>query len=287
MRAFPVSLRGFLLAALAWVAGAAASPALAGAQTLWLSPDRANPPVINVEKDGTFIRQAPFFGASGVAVYPEGNALFAAGPATSFSRFDLTTLDPLGSLTLSPVVPFFGEDLAYDGKYLYRADYSGQRIVRFDPATGVSTLFKQFTGNDAGGPVGLAWTGSGFYVSMYNQFRILQLDVDGNVVGSAFTVASSQMGLYGGLGWDDQDKTLWIGTVGRVFEITTTGTVVGGFLLPSPYNSGTFVDGLEFQNAFTPGTGGNTPEPGSIALVGVGLLALWSRRREAAVRAPA
>lgn len=261
--------RGIAIAMLVGSSAVSSTAVFAAAETLWLSPDRANPPVINVDRSGNFIRQAPFFGASGVAVFPEGNALFAAGPATSFSKFDLDTLDPAGTLTLSPVVPSFGEDLAYDGTFLYRADYSGQRIVRFNPNTGASTLFKQFTGGDAGGPVGLAWTGSGFYVSMYNQGRILELDASGEVLRS-FTVQSNLMSLYGGLGWDVVDDSLWIGTVGRVFEINEAdGAVLGGFLLPSPYNSGTFVDGLEFQNARTPGVDPTVPEPASLALFGL------------------
>ncbi len=256
------------------------SVAQAEAETLWLSPDRANPPVINVKRDGTYIRQAPFLGASGVAVYPEGNSLFTAGPATSFSRFSLDTLAPLASLTLSPVVPAFGEDLAYDGTFLYRADYSGQRIVRFNPTTGASTVFTTFTGGDAGGPVGLAWTGSSFYVSMYNQNRILKLDVNGNVIpNSSFTVQSGQMSLYGGLGWDTVDNTLWIGTVGRVFEITPSGAVVGGFVLPAPYSAGTFVDGLEFQNAVTPTTGVPEPETYALMVLGLASVAFMTRRR--------
>jgi hypothetical protein len=253
--------------------------AYAAAETLWLSPDRDNPPVINVDRSGNYIRQAPFFGASGVAVYPEGNTLFTAGPSTSFSKFDLTTLAPTGSLTLSPVVPLFGEDLAYDGTNLYRADYQGQKIVRFNPTTGASTLFKQFTGGDAGGPVGLAWTGTGFYVSMYDQGRVLELDVNGNALRS-FTVQSPLMGLYGGLGWDVVDSSLWIGTNGRVFELDElTGVVIGGFLLPSPFNSSTFVDGLEFENARTPGPNPTVPLPSTLWLVAlVGVLHLLRRR---------
>ena len=42
------------------------------------------------------------------------------------------------------------------------------------------------------------------------------------------------MSLYGGLGWDVGDDSLWIGTVGRIFEINElTGVVLGGFVLPS------------------------------------------------------
>ncbi len=271
-----------LVAVATFISGLLASSGTwAAAETIWLSPDRANPPVINVDRSGNYIREAPFFGASGVAVYPEGNALFAAGPATSFSRFDLTTLAPLGSLSLSPVVPSFGEDLAYDGTYLYRADYSGQKIVRFDPLTGASTLFKTFTGNEAGGPVGLAWTGTGFYVSMYNTSQIYELDVNGNTVGLPFTVQSAQMSLYGGLGWDVVDDSLWIGTVGRVFEITTSGVVIGGFALPTPYGAGTFVDGLEFENASTPGvppTGVPEPATALLVLLALGGLALPGAR---------
>jgi len=69
------------------------------AASLRLPPVRSGSPFIDVTCDGTSIRRAPFFGARGVAVSPEVNALSAAGRATSLRRFKPDATAPVDSLS--------------------------------------------------------------------------------------------------------------------------------------------------------------------------------------------
>lgn len=103
-------------------------------------------------------------------------------------------------------------------------------------------------------------------MSEYNGFNgnelIKQFTPAGVATGRQF-IAPLGGKAAGGLAFDTSDNTLWIGTFGQVFHVTTTGEVLGSFDVPVA--DGRHVDGPEFQGAsqsFTSIASSGTPVPG-------------------------
>jgi hypothetical protein len=111
------------------------------------------------------------------------------------------------------------------------------------------------------------WTTGGFTTTL-----VYRRDLAGNILSSFDTGLNN-----GGIGWDPDDGTLWVGSfgpggTGLVSHYTQAGGLLGSF---DPGFSG-FVDGLELR----PGDVVVAPEPGTLALLlGGALGALAFRRR--------
>ncbi len=210
--------------------------------SLWLGTDNTFArPVLDVDRAGHELRRVNSTEATGIAIDPASNRIFFGTSGLTVTSRDLVdpgtvvaTLNPAGS---------FGEDMAFDGTYLWRADVGGGgNLQKINPADG-SVLF-QF--NPGFAPLGVAWDGSHLWVSQFTVDGLVkQFDTAGNPTGPQFTAPTGGKDA-GGLAWDPTDGTLWIGTFGEVIHCATDGTRLGSFAVPE--DDGRFVDGLEFQS---------------------------------------
>lgn len=267
-----------LLAGVAEVAVAQALP-----DTLWLGTDnRSDLQVVNVSKTGAIMRSFGPREATGLAIL--GSKLSVSTSVTqAIDSYDLSALASAGTIVQSPGVSF-GEDMASDGTSLYRSDVVGNVVFQVNPSTGAATAFI----SGLNGPLGIAYTGSTFYVSEFNTGLIRQFNLAGAPTGLSFTVAAP--GPVGGLAWDTCTSTLWLasGPTGnnRIYNINpANGAIISSFASPN----GRFADGLEYEGggscAVAPSTAAIPTLSGAglavlfaaIALIGV--VRLYGRRR--------
>jgi len=235
--------------------------------SLWIGTDNtSNRPVLNTDRAGNELRRVNNTEASGIAIDLATNLIYfgTAQPGQITGR----NLNDPGTIlvTLNPATSF-AEDMAFDGAFLWRADYSTRAVDRIDPSTGniVFSFSPGFT------PLGVAWDGTNLWVSeIANNGLVEQFTTGGVPTGKQFNAPLGGK-LTGGLAFDTNDSTLWIGTFGQVFHSTTTGVALGSFNVPVA--DGRFVDGLEFQGAspaptfkvlhnFTGGQDGGNPIAG-------------------------
>lgn len=212
--------------------------------SLWLGTDNTSAlPVLNVDQTGTELRRVDTTEATGIAIDAAANRIyFGVSQGGLITVRDLN--DPATPLATLQTDIQAGEDMAFDGAYLWCADNGTRRVVQIDPRTGATV----FSFDPGFYPLGIAWDGHNLWVSEYNGFLgnelIQQFTPAGVATGAQFHVPQA-IPAAGGLAVDPTDGTLWIGTFGAVFHITTDGTVLESFLTPD-YR---FVDGLEFQAA--------------------------------------
>ena len=250
-------------------------PASAGPITLWIGND-LNPslPVLNTTLSGTVLRTVSGVDSIGFAIdYQAGLIYFNDG--FSITPMDLTSLSA-GTPLLVPGML----DMTFDGTYIWAADPFNYSLDAINPADG-----SLVTSVDLGyQPLGVTWTGNGFWVSENGDFvtgilgtPVRRYTAAGVFTGQMFTpwpaVFDAQGGLVdpgrtpGGLAF--AQGTLWIGdTDGWVRHYSTAGTPLAGDFTTG---DGRYVGGLEAQ----------IPEPSTTLLLGGGLLALlaaWRRR---------
>ena len=223
--------------------------------SLWLGTDNGGTPVLNTDRSGTILRS--------VAVESVGFAIDVANDTIYFGTLGSGDITPRNLTTLAPGTPITGpaanqEDMTFDGSMIWRANLSNGTVDRINPANGAT--IGSFDPGFA--PLGVAWDGTGLWVSEYTAGGLVQrFDPAGTPTGEVFNFLPGK--LTGGLAFDTTDDTLWIGTFGHVYHYTTTGTqLLDDFNVTA--QGGTFVDGLEFQGAI--------PEPGTLTLVGLGLV---------------
>lgn len=216
--------------------------------TLWLGNDGWNSTVQEVRKDGTVVRSFTPGTITGIAINPATNTLYLgqhseSGNPSRIQLRDLTTLASMGTLSQSPG-PAWGEDLAFDGTNLYRADYYGSNVWKIDTSTGAATSLIA----GLSGPVGVAWDGTHLWVSEIGTLRVARYTAAGSLVaGSEFTPSLDAGDRAGGLAFDTSDNTLWLGSDQTVYHLAVSGSVLGSFEATA-----VLVDGLEFQAAALP-----------------------------------
>ena len=205
--------------------------------SLWLGTDNtAALPVLNTDRAGNELRRVDLTEATGIAIDPVTNRIYfgvSGGQVTGRSLTDPATI----LVTFNPTT-IFGEDMAFDGTSLWRADISASLVKKIDPSDG-AVLFSFDPGFY---PLGVAWDGNRLWVSEYTVDGLVkQFDSAGVPTGNQFQAPLGGKEA-GGLAFDPTDGTLWIGTFDQVVHCTTAGTSLGSFNAP-----GRFIDGLEFQ----------------------------------------
>jgi outer membrane protein assembly factor BamB len=231
--------------------------------SLWLGTDNTDSlPVLNTDRTGTELRRVDTTEATGIAIDAAANRIyFGVGTGGQITGRDLNT--PATTLvTLNPATGF-GEDMAFDGAFLWRANGDAQVVQKIDPSDGSIS----FSFDPGFIPLGIAWDGSNLWVSKYDGFAgpgnelVKQFTPEGVATGNEFN-APLGGNFVGGLAFDTTDNTLWIGTFNEVVHSTTTGTFLGSFAVP-----GRFIDGLEFQGDALPVGGavtGMSPMTGKV-----------------------
>jgi len=171
-------------------------PPEARADSLWLGTDNTNSrSVLNTDLAGNVMQSVGPLEASGIAINGGANLIYfgtaASGTITGRSLSNPGTV----LVTLNPPTTF-GEDMAFDGAFLWRVDISAQRVDKIDTATGniVSSFDPGFT------PLGIAWDGSDLWVSQFiSNGLVKQFTTAGVATGNQF---NAPMGgnIAGGLG---------------------------------------------------------------------------------------
>jgi YD repeat-containing protein len=249
-----------LMAALFLCLSSSTAIAASFPNSLWVGTDNtANLAVLNTDTSGNILRSVPTTEATGFAIDLTGNIVY-------FGRSDATitprNLDTLAVGTSFAPATGFSEDMTFDGSHIWRAGILLGDVFEINPATGA--ILSSF--NPGFSPIGVAWDGSGLWVSQFATGGLVQrFDISGSPTGELFNAGNFLMG---GLGFDPRDGTLWIGTHNRVYHYQTDGTQLGFFDITTTR----FVDGLEFQAA-------PIPIPTSLLLLGSGLLSLVGLRR--------
>lgn len=164
------------------------------------------------------------------------------------------------------------EDIAYDPltNTVYRGRYSDS-IVAVDGTTGVQIA--SFAQTDV---VGMAHVNGVIWISKWSGREVGTWDPLTNTYTKKFDTdgINGVNGNAGGLAYDPFDQVLWIGfSGGLVTPWSLTGTKLGAGYKPFGDMADT-VDGLVFL-----GESHVVPEPTTLLLVAVGLVAAASRRR--------
>lgn len=241
----------------------------ARANSLWLGTDNTNSrPVLNTTLAGVEIGRVNLTEATGIAIDLANNLIYFGTSAGQITGRNLNA----PATTVSTINPatVFGEDMAFDGTFLWRVDISAQLVLKINPSNGniVFSFDPGFT------PLGLAWDGANLWVSQFTANGLVkQFTPLGAATGNQF-ITPLGGNTAGGLAFDTSNGTLWLGAFSTVYHLTTTGTLLGSFAVPVP--DGRFVDGLEFQ-----GTRAAIPEPASVFLLGSCLVLLGGIVRKA------
>jgi YD repeat-containing protein len=260
-----------LMAALFLLLVSGTATATSYPNSLWIGTDNfTNLTVLNTDTSGNILRSVPTTEATGFAIDLTGNIVYFGTSTATITPRNLDTL--VAGTSITPPTGF-SEDMTFDGSHIWRARIAlnsqfDPMIFEIDPANG--QIVSSF--NPGGKPMGIAWDGSGLWVSQFESGLVQRFDTSGNPTGQSFNPNFGSA--VGGLGFDPRDGTLWIGTWDGVYHYETDGTQLGFFdvSLDSPR----FIDGLEFQAA-------PVPIPPSLLLLGSGLLGLgaagWRRRK--------
>jgi hypothetical protein len=244
-------------------AGAAAQNSLFIAQDL-------NGPIKEYNKVGGFIQdwaEAYNTGATGPAV--GGGNVYSASPSSTSTIFKVDASDTLVS-SYSFVgggdpnglgLPGWIEDAAYAGSgELWIGGYNGM-ISHIDSSGAILSQFNTKTSY-----TGVAFDGKTLYTThgFYGGTGDVEMwDTAGNHLGTIATGFDST----GGIGWDSDDNTLWVGYLdSTVRHFDMGGTLLGSFITPL----GNAIDGLEV---------GKIPAPGAGAILGLAALTAGRRRR--------
>jgi hypothetical protein len=234
------SFLAFVVAlAVAWL-GTAGPAQGETANSLWIGTDNASDRlVLNTDRVGALLQGVGPVEATGFAIDLKANTIYFGTSNGTTTPMNLTTLAAGASFSASGT-----EDMTFGGNYIWRAGTTGPGaspiITRTDPGTHVSS--EAFTVPFQA--LGIAWDGSGLWVGEFTSNGLIQrFDPSGNATGQSFHTSGNFVN--GGLAYDNTDGTLYIGTSGKVYHYTTTGTQLGFFNIPAM--DGRFVDGLEFE----------------------------------------
>lgn len=258
-------VRSVSIATLLGLVGAASAQ-----NSLFIAQD-LNGPIKEYNKAGGFIQdwaEAYNTGATGPAV--GGGNVYSTNPNSTSTIYKVDAADNLvGSYSFlggadpgGNGLPGWVEDAAYaGGGNLWIGGYNGE-ISLIDGSGSILSQF--YTGTTY---TGVAFDGKTLYTThgFYGGSSSIEMwDTAGNHLGS---IAAAGPTDNGGIGWDSDDNTLWVGYLdSTVRHFDMGGNLLGSFVTPL----GNAIDGLEV---------GRVPAPGAAALLGLAGLAAGRRRR--------
>jgi len=213
--------------------------------SLWIGTDNTGSlKALNTDRSGTLLRNVGPLQVTGFGIDLNANVIYFGTSIGGITAWDLPTVSPIGTSWSAGGT----EGMTFDGQFLWHAGALGPvaspNINKINPVTHASVV--GFTVPFQA--LGIAWDGSGFWIAEFSFNGLVQrFDATGNPTGESFHTNFGSTN--GGVAHDPTDNSLYIGTVNKVFHYTTTGILLGSFIIPG--SDGRFVDGLEFEG--TPG----------------------------------
>lgn len=235
------------------------------ATTLFLGFDTTSP-VQTYTTTGTFISNFGQASATGSALDGAGHVWTVA---PNFGSNTVKEYDASQTELNSFVATVNGnwiEDMAWGGSNtIWASTYEGN-VFNINATTGaVNSNFSVANSSYTG----VAFDGTNLWVSGgLTSNNIFEYSTSGTLIqtiGTQFAV--------GGLGYDSADNTLWAGgQSGNVYHLDLSGNVLSSFVAGSVYHDGLSVGNLGAENS--------VPEPGTLLLMGAGLIGLAAQRRK-------
>ena len=180
------------------------------------------------------------------------NGLAPAGPGTLFSgdprssaHNELTFDGQLVSSTIGPLDPdCCNEDLAFDGTYVWRADWSEGPLFQYLPD---GTPVASYSQTDV---VGATFVGSTLWITKWSGRQVGTFDPASNTFTPKFSTPTNA----GGLAYDSENDILWVGRQGGIVEgwDVATLTVIPGSAFKPFGDIPDTIDGLAFSGDAEP-----------------------------------
>ncbi len=126
-------------------------------------------------------------------------------------------------------------DLAWDGEYLWNADYDVNKIYKLDTN---GNILKEF---DTPGeqPMGLTWDGEYLWHTDYTLKQIYKMDTDGNIL-SQFDAPGQKPH---GLAWDGEYLWNSDAVTYNIYKLDTSGNILEKYYFPYSYPTGLALQG--------------------------------------------